>query len=121
MNFSSKIGRLSTAFALAALSVGTSCVKTDGTLGQDYIPSSHIWKVATASFDIEDVEMQRADELGGYSSKRIVIGAIHDNEFGWGERISAFTLIPLVDTLTFQMPEDAKCKSFHFAIAKDTL
>ena len=121
MIFSSKIGRLSTAFALAALSVGTSCVKTDGTLGQDYIPSSHIWKVATASFDIEDVEMQRADELGGYSSKRIVIGAIHDNEFGWGERISAFTLIPLVDTLTFQMPEDAKCKSFHFAIAKDTL
>ena len=121
MILSGKTGRLSTAIALAALSVGTSCVKTDGTLGQDYIPSSHIWKIATATFDISEMEMQRSDELGGYSSKRVVIGSICDTDFGWGERVSAFPLIPLVDTLTFSMAEDAVCTGFHFALAKDTL
>lgn len=121
MIFSIKTGRLSAAVAFAVIAVGTSCVKTDGTLGQDYIPSSHIWKIATATFDIDEIEMQRSDELGGYSSKRVAIGGIYDTDFGWGERVSAFTLIPLVDTLTFSMAEDAVCTGFHFALAKDTL
>ena len=121
MNFSGKTGRLAVAAVMAILLGGTGCVKTDGTLGQDYIPSSHIWKVATVSFDIDCIDMEKASELGGYSSKRVAIGGVYDNEFGWSERVSAFPLIPVVDTLTFQMPEDAECLSFHFAIGKDTL
>ena len=121
MNFSGKTGRLAVTAAMAILLGGTGCVKTDGTLGQDYIPSSHIWKVATVSFDIDRIDMVKATELGGYSSKRVAIGGVYDNEFGWSERVSAFPLIPVVDTLTFQMPEDAECLSFHFAIGKDTL
>ncbi|MGN0191693.1 MAG: hypothetical protein ACI39U_08570, partial [Candidatus Cryptobacteroides sp.] len=106
---------------MAAVLGGTGCVKTDGTLGQDYIPSAHIWKVASVSFDIDEIEMQRADELGGYSSKRISIGGILNEDSSLDERISAFTLIPLVDTLTFTMPDDAECTGFHFALGKDTL
>lgn len=121
MVYRSKKGRIAAAASGIALLCGTSCVKTDGTLGQDYIPSSHIWKVATAEVELKDIEMVRASEIGGYNSRRVTIGAILDDDFGWSERSSAFPLLPLVDTASFKLGEDAVCTGFHFALAKDTL
>ncbi len=99
-----------------------SCVKTDGTLGQDFIPDSDIWQVEITTFDIEGVEMQRATELGGYNSKRLCIGGVNDPDLGWSERVAAFALIPIADTTSsLNLGENPEFKQFHFALAKDTV
>ena len=99
-----------------------SCVKTDGTLGQEFIPDSDIWQVGITSFDLESIEMQKASELGGYNSRRISIGGVNDPEMGWSEREAAFALIPIADTTdALDLGENIEFRQFHFALAKDTV
>ncbi len=106
--------------AVAAL-CGVSCISVDDTLGQDYIPASHKWQVINTSLDIESIGMAQADELGGYSSRRICVGGIEDGEFGWDEREAAFSLIPIADTAEFTLGENPEFVRFHFAVGLDTL
>lgn len=99
-----------------------SCVKTDGTLGQEFIPDSDIWQVGITTFDLESIEMQKASELGGYNSRRISIGGVNDPEMGWSEREAAFALIPIADTTdALDLGENIEFQQFHFALAKDTV
>ncbi len=106
---------------MAAALCGVSCISVDDTLGQDYIPDSHIWQVETVKFDLADIEMQPSTELGGYSSRRLSVGGVFDGELGWSEREAAFALIPIADTADFTMGENPEFVSFHFALAKDTV
>ena len=98
-----------------------SCINVDDTLGQDYIPDSHIWKVEYVSFDLADIEMRASYELGGYSSRRLCVGGVEDPASGWSEHEAAFSLIPIADTSDFTVGENPEFLEFHFAVAKDSV
>ena len=116
----SRISAVVCAAAVASF-CGVSCISVDDTLGQDYIPASHKWQVINTSLDIESMEMAKADELGGYSSRRICVGGVKDSEFGWDEREAAFSLIPIADTADFSLGENPEFVRFHFAVGLDTI
>ncbi len=112
-------------FSIGAASVAAfccfSCIKVDDTLGQDYIPTSHIWQVVSTSLDIKDIEVAKTEDLGGYSSRRMSVGGVSEDGSIRNERIAAFPLIPLVDTAKFDLGDVQEIYAFHFAAAKDTL
>ena len=112
-------------FSIGAASVAAfccfSCIKVDDTLGQDYIPTSHIWQVVSTSLDIKDIEVAKTEDLGGYSSRRMSVGGVSEDGSVRNERITAFPLIPLVDTAKFDLGDVQEIYAFHFAAAKDTL
>ncbi len=108
------------AASLAALCC-LSCISVDDTLGQEYIPDSHIWQVGNVTFDLEDIDMQPSSELGGYSSRRLCVGGVEDDVFGWNGRETALSLIPIADTTDFTLGTDPEFIEFHFAVAKDTV
>ena len=98
-----------------------SCINADGTLGQDYIPTAHIWQVVNTSFDLQSVETALSDELGGYSARRMSVGGVSPDGASWDEKESAFPLIPLSDTAKLDLGDVKEILGFHFAMAKDTL
>lgn len=98
-----------------------SCINADGTLGQDYIPTAHIWQVVNTSFDLQSVETALSDELGGYSARRMSVGGVSPDGTSWDEKESAFPLIPLSDTAKLDLGDVKAILGFHFAMAKDTL
>ncbi len=69
--------------------------------------------------DIKGIELCPSDSLSGYSSSRITIGAIKDETFGLTRRSSAFTVIPVNDTI--DMGKNTKVRQFHFTFVRDTL
>ena len=104
----------------AALLCCISCIETNTTLGGNLVPAAETYTFYTAEFPIEDISMQMADDLSGYSETRITIGAIRDPEYGLTTRASAFSLVPLfLDKL--DMGKNPVFQSFHFAAARDTL
>lgn len=108
------------AAGLAVLLCCASCIATDDTLGTDLIPIDQTYKFYTERIPIEQVEVRMADSLSGYSSSRVVFGAVRDGEYGLTTRSSAITLVPIFrDQL--EMGENPQFKSFRFAIGKDTL
>lgn len=96
-----------------------SCVNVDTHLGQDFIPVEQQYEVHTAEFPLENVKMKLINNLSGYSSRRITVGAIKDETFGLTTRSSAFTVVPLDDTLNFG--KNAKFRDFHLSFARDTI
>ncbi len=112
-------------FSIGAASVAAfccfSCVKADDTLGQDFIPASHIWQVVNTSLDIRDIEAAKTEDLGGYSSRRMSVGGVSEDGGVWNGRAAAFTLIPIVDTAKFDMGDVQEIYAFHFAAARDTV
>lgn len=107
--------------AVAILLCCGSCISKDETLGGNMIPVSHTYKVvAPAPLEIP-VSMRASDSLSAYSSTRITIGAIrNDDEFGLSTRSSCITLVPMfVDTLDYGT--NPVFKRFHFSVALDTV
>ena len=103
-------------FLAACLS---SCVYIDDNLGQNFIPTSQQYDVYTMSFPLKDITMQYADSLSGFSSSRITVGAVRDPETGLTTRGSAFTLVPLEESMDFG--ENPEVTQFHFTAVRDTL
>ncbi len=102
---------------LAALgaAVLVSCVKIDGRMGSGLVDSSLQYDTYTAEFTLDNLQMKMADNLSGFSDTRITIGAIRDDVFGLTTRASAFTLIPVDDTLDLgKNPKPVKF-DIHFA------
>lgn len=104
----------------AAVLCCLSCVETNYRIGADLMPGNQIYKIFTETIPIEDISMEAADSLSGYSTTRITVGAIRDETFGLGKRSCALTLIPLFQD-SLDLGKNPVCKSFHFAAAKDTV
>lgn len=116
MNFKMKTRFLALAAALVCC---YSCIETDSTLGGNLVPTVETYSFYTVDIPIEDITMQMADNLSGYSNSRVTIGAIREPEYGLTTRASSITLIPLfIDKL--DMGKDPVFRRFHFAIGRDT-
>ena len=102
----------------AALVCAASCVYVDDNLGQNFIPGDQIYEVRTATFDLDGIRMGYSDSLSAYSSSRITVGAIRDSKFGLTSRSSAFTIVPVVDTI--DVGENPRVTQFHFTASRDT-
>ena len=83
------------AAGISVLACCVSCVVTDETLGSNLIPIEQTYKFYTERIPIDQIEVRMADSLSGYSSSRLVIGAVSDEDYGMTTRSSAITLVPL--------------------------
>lgn len=92
-----------------------SCVETDGLIGGNLIPIDSQYEVFSSEIPIDKVEMKMADSLSGFSSSRIMLGAVRDDLFGLTTRSCAVTLIPLADTLDFGDVQSITTFRFHTA------
>lgn len=103
----------------AALTCAASCVYVDDNLGRNFIPKDQIYEVKVASLplDRETVWTEPSDSLSCYSSSRITVGAIRDG-LGITGRASAFTVVPVLDTI--DLGENPKLREFHFNFTRDT-
>ena len=69
------------------------CVSVDNELGGSFLPVNHTYKVVSPDPVEIPVQMKLADSLSAYSSTRITVGAIrNDEEFGLSTRSSCITL-----------------------------
>ena len=105
-------------FAAIAASFAISCVPVDEDLGKNLISSNARFNVFTEEYALKGIETRMADDLSGFSSTRIVLGAVRDKDFGVSKRSSAFTLVPALDTLDFGV--DPEVERFYIQFACDT-
>ena len=84
---------------LGAAGLSASCINTDYQLGRGLIDTAQQFDIVNAEFPLSEIRMEMADSLSGYSSTRIVVGAVRDELFGLTTRGSAFTLVPALDTI----------------------
>lgn len=116
MNFKMKTRFLALAAALVCC---YSCIETNNTLGGSLVPTVETYSFHIVDIPIDDISMQMADNLSGYSDSRVTIGAIREPEYGLTTRASAVTLVPLfMDKL--DMGKNPVFKRFHFSIGRDT-
>ena len=96
------------------------CVSVDNELGGSFLPVNHTYKVVSPDPVEIPVQMKLADSLSAYSSTRITVGAIrNDEEFGLSTRSSCITLVPMyVDSLDFG--KNPEFRSFHFSAIADS-
>lgn len=102
-----------------ALALCISCVDVDPQLGGDLIPTESRYKMFSAEIPIDEVQMKMADSLSGFSSTRITIGAVRDEDFGLSTRGCAMTLVPLMDTVNFGKVQSIK--HFRLTAAPDSI
>ena len=84
---------------LGAAVLSASCINKDYQLGRGLIDTAQQFDIVNAEFPLSEIRMEMADSLSGYSSTRIVVGAVRDELFGLTTRGSAFTLVPALDTI----------------------
>ena len=103
------------------MACAASCVYVDDNLGQNFIPGNQIYEVKIANFNLgnRDIMMGYSDSLSAYSSSRITVGSIRDGLHGVSSRSSAFTVVPVLDTI--DVGENTEIVQFHFTVARDTL
>ena len=99
----------------AAVIVTSACIKIDGSLGKGLVDKSLLFNTYTVEFPLEQITMKRSEDLSGYSSSRVVVGAIRDDVFGLTTRESAFTLVPALDTLNLGTNPKAVSLDLYFA------
>ncbi len=120
MNFR-LFGRVSRIAAIGAILFGSaSCVNVDEELGENFIPTEHQWDVFSPdAVELEDIHLEMADSLSGYSTSRFTFGAVKDEVLGTSVKSTSFTLVPFVDSIDFG--EDTKIRQFHLTAVRDTL
>ncbi len=96
-----------------------SCVDVNDELGKNLLPTNQQYDIYTAEYYIDDMELRMADSLSGYSSTRMTLGAIRDDDFGLTTRGTAITLVPLCDSLDFG--QNPVFKRFRFKATRDTI
>lgn len=106
-------------FLGAALTCAASCIYVDDNLGRNFVPSNQIYEIRTLTLPLDCIEMEPSDSLSAYSSSRITIGAVRDAVFGLTKRSSAFTVVPVNDTI--DLGTNTRFRQFHFTFAKDTI
>lgn len=105
-----------------ALMMGAaSCVKTDFTVGSNFLPENERFKTRVLTIAIDSIEQRSLEKLSGYSNVRMCVGSMRD-EINGMERVtrkgSAVTLIPISDTLDWG--QNPKFDKFMLVTAKDT-
>lgn len=106
--------------AIAALACCVSCVEINNGIGGNLVPTEQIFKIYSSEAPLTDISLKMADSLSGYSSTRITVGAVKDEDYGTTTRSAALTLVPMfIDKL--DLGKDPILKYFHFAVAKDTV
>ena len=106
--------------AAATLLCCIGCVSVDNELGGSFLPVNHTYQVVSPAPVEIPVQMKLADSLSAYSSTRITIGAIrNDEEFGLSTRSSCLTLVPMyVESLDFG--KNPVLQNFHFSALADS-
>lgn len=104
--------------SLCIFACGTSCIYVNEELGNNFIPSDQRYEIHIKEFPIRNITEKPVNDLSGFSSSRITIGSIKNEDGDVVSKSSAFTLIP---TSKYNFGEGGKVTSFHFAVAKDTL
>jgi len=106
----------------ALLLACASCVNVDDEIGSGLVPVSHTYTVVTPDPIELGVKLKTADSLSGYSSTRITIGSIrNDEEYGLSRHTSALWLVPIVnpgDTIDYGT--NPVYKGFHFTAIADS-
>ncbi len=100
------------------MTCAASCVYVDQSLGSNFIPGNQLYDVSLVEFPLSDVKMGYCDSLSAFSDSRITIGAVRDDRFGLTTRGSAFTLVPVMDTI--DVGRDPELMHFHFSAVRDT-
>lgn len=120
MNFKiKKMKSLLPAIAGVVMLCCVSCIESSNTIGGDLIPLHQRYDFYTVEIPLEEIYMNMADSLSGYSSTRITVGSVRDAEYGLSRRVAAFTLVPMfIDSIDFG--KNPQFESFHFAAARDT-
>ena len=103
----------------AAVIATSACIKIDNSLGKGLVDKSLLYDTYTEEFLLDDITMKRSSDLSGYSSSRVVIGAIRDDVFGLTTRESAFTLVPALDTI--DLGTNPKAVSFALYFEADSV
>ena len=103
----------------ALLLMAAGCIKVDNSLGKGLVDKSHLYDTYTVEFPLTEITMKKSSDLSGFSSSRVVIGAVRDDEFGLSTRESAFTLVPISDTV--DLGTNPKAISFDLYFAGDTV
>lgn len=112
--------KISSILLLAVLSLGLcSCIEKNNQLGGSFIPSNQQYTIHVAEIPIEDIELQMADSLSGFSTSRMTFGSLRDETFGLTTRSCAFALIPIVDSIDFG--RDPQFQFFFFTANPDTI
>lgn len=104
--------------AACIMACGTSCVYINEELGSNFIPTDQRYDIHIDTLALTGIGMKPVDDLSGYSSSRITVGAIMNSGGKVSSRSSAFTLIP---ASKYDFGKGGTVSQFHFAIAKDTL
>lgn len=100
------------------LACGTSCVYINEELGNNFIPTEQRYEIHVTDFPITEIGMQPVTQLSGYSSSRVTIGAILDENGNMSTRSSALTLIPAAK---YDFGTGGQVTRFHLAMGRDTL
>ncbi len=103
----------------AAVICAASCVYIDENLGRNFIPSNQIYETGRFEVPLQEIRMGYSDSLSAYSSSRITVGAVVDDKFGLSTRSSAFSLIPLAESM--DLGTEPEILQFHFTAVRDTL
>ena len=104
---------------VAAVIATSACIKIDNSLGKGLVDKALLYDTYTEEFPLENITMKRSEDLSGYSSARVVVGAIRDDVFGLSTRESAFTLVPALDTLN--LGTNPKIVSLDLYFASDSI
>ena len=107
------------AMALAAALVLPGCIEVDGSLGEGLVDKSLLYDTYSIEFPLTDIQLKMAEDLSGYSSLHMTVGAIRDEKLGLTTRESAFTLIPAMDTI--DLGDNPVPVSFTLRFARDTV
>lgn len=104
--------------ASVALLGCVSCVETNGLLGGNFIPEDSRYQIFSTEIPLGKVDMRMADSLSGFSSSRIMIGAIRDDLYGLTTRGCALTIVPLADSINYGNIQSVK--EFHLHASFDS-
>lgn len=105
----------------AAVLCCVGCISESNHLGGNMVPANHKYKVRSPEAVAIPVMMKQADSLSAYSSSRITIGAIrNDEELGLSTRAACLTLVPLYNADEFDLGTDPALREFHFTATSDS-
>ena len=96
-----------------------SCVKVNTDLGQNLAPREHRYEVFYEEIPLKDIRVQRVDSTYAYSTFRITVGAVKDDNYGLTVKSSAFTLIPVDSVLNFG--RETEFKELFLTLKRDSL
>ena len=99
--------------------IAAGCIKVDSSLGKGLVDKSLLYESYTVEFPLTEIMMKKSSDLSGYSSTRIALGAVRDDDFGLASHESAFPLVPALDTL--DLGDNPTAVSFDVYFAADTV